>query len=107
VPAVRRRQKQKEEQLFSLASFNALTFSCASRRNSASFRSTSFGSAIEFEPFLLETARGTTRSVDELVVVSRVLLLDPLALLCLPPRAQAGAARRVRGEAMEPLEVFV
>ena len=55
----------------------------------------------------METARGTTRSVDELVVVSRVLLLDPLALLCLPPRAQAGAARRVRGEAMEPLEVFV
>ena len=86
------------------------TFSCASRRNSASFRSTSFGSAIE-EPLLPcrclldeETARGRrSDDDDELVVVSRML---DLMLLCLPPRALAGAARSVSVDAIEPHETF-
>jgi hypothetical protein len=83
----------------------SVTFSCALRRNSASFRNTSFGAAIEASPppcRLKETARARSG----LLLLSRMLLLD-LSLLCLPPRVLPGAARRVSGEIIGAVEVYL
>ena len=74
--------------------------------NSASFSSTSLGSAIE-EGEEEEEDEETARRGRSKPLLLSILLLCLDHLLCLAPRALGGAARRASGEAMEDVEVCV